>query len=642
MSAVVTSVVEAVEGGALRVNEYTLVASLGRGAYGEAILATVPAPDAAAGAPPRPVVLKAFSKARLLRQRTVRRVGDETLVTTGLDRALGEVAAMTRLRAAGGHPCVVGLRAVLADPASDDMFFALEFADAGPAMRLCDPARAADARHIQRVAAALEAASAAPRDPPAVAEGAAPVGASSSGDDFDVGDGVDVAAGGDVAGGDSGGAVGLCYDEEAPTAPASPSVFVGPAAAPVEGPLGPLPVPVARALAADLLAALAFAHGCGVAHRDVKPDNLLATSSGRAMLGDWGCAAVLTSTAEAADVEALRGAGAGAAALALPDDWVTDTVGTYAFLSPEACGMDAPAQSSASPGGGTTPPSTPSAANGEGVPGGYSAFPADAWAAGVSLFVMLFGVLPFGRAAGGPLGLFASIQSDPLLPLPVALADDPPAVQGDAGLVDVLSGLLHRDPAARLTPAAALSHPWFADAREQPRRPLPPLDTAALPPYVTPHMAMGARAGAGAAGSSGGSSLAPGACATLAAGWLWKRRRLLGLRRRRFFLLATAPTGGSGRSGAGLPPATALVLLASDAPPPAGWAPPEPPPHGWAAAAKRYTLQLPAGGQPLGGHGGELRLPVVGSGSTLHLAADSAQELAQWRAALQQHGAAIG
>jgi hypothetical protein len=78
--------------------------------------------------------LKAFSKARLLKQRDVRRVGRQTLVTTGLDKVLSEVAVLRRLAScsassgtsgtsgSSGGAHIVGLRRVLADPDSDDMY----------------------------------------------------------------------------------------------------------------------------------------------------------------------------------------------------------------------------------------------------------------------------------------------------------------------------------------------------------------------------------------------------------------------------------------------------------------------------------------------------------------------------------------
>jgi hypothetical protein len=55
---------------------------------------------------------------------------------------------------------------------------------------------------------------------------------------------------------------------------------------------GPLPPDVVARLGQDLLAGLAAAHAVGVLHRDVKPSNVLLTSGGRAVLTDFGIAAI--------------------------------------------------------------------------------------------------------------------------------------------------------------------------------------------------------------------------------------------------------------------------------------------------------------------------------------------------------------
>jgi eukaryotic-like serine/threonine-protein kinase len=53
---------------------------------------------------------------------------------------------------------------------------------------------------------------------------------------------------------------------------------------------GPLPQPMVRAVLAEVLAALAVAHQAGILHRDIKPGNILFTSSGMAKVADFGIA----------------------------------------------------------------------------------------------------------------------------------------------------------------------------------------------------------------------------------------------------------------------------------------------------------------------------------------------------------------
>src|SRR6476659_4986571 len=53
---------------------------------------------------------------------------------------------------------------------------------------------------------------------------------------------------------------------------------------------GPLPVEEAVELARSVADALAYAHGEGVVHRDVKPENVLLSRQGHAVLADFGIA----------------------------------------------------------------------------------------------------------------------------------------------------------------------------------------------------------------------------------------------------------------------------------------------------------------------------------------------------------------
>lgn len=53
---------------------------------------------------------------------------------------------------------------------------------------------------------------------------------------------------------------------------------------------GPLPTEEAASIAAQVAEALGFAHAAGILHRDVKPDNIVVDSNGRAILTDFGIA----------------------------------------------------------------------------------------------------------------------------------------------------------------------------------------------------------------------------------------------------------------------------------------------------------------------------------------------------------------
>src|SRR5438876_1245325 len=77
---------------------------------------------------------------------------------------------------------------------------------------------------------------------------------------------------------------------------------------------GPLPPSEASRMLRDVAWALAYAHGQGVIHRDVKPDNILLENGGRVLVADFGIASVV--------------AGAGALSTG-------EVVGTPEFMSPE-------------------------------------------------------------------------------------------------------------------------------------------------------------------------------------------------------------------------------------------------------------------------------------------------------------------
>jgi serine/threonine-protein kinase len=131
---------------------------------------------------------------------------------------------------------------------------------------------------------------------------------------------------------------------------------------------GELPIPDAVRILRDVVSALAYAHSCGVVHRDVKPDNVL-ISGGVAVVTDFG-------VAKAVSVSSDSGSGAAVTTLGV-------ALGTPTYMAPE--------QATASP---------------------QTDHRADIYALGVMAYEMLAGTPPFsGRSPQAMLA--AHVIEDP-------------------------------------------------------------------------------------------------------------------------------------------------------------------------------------------------------------------------------------
>ena len=89
---------------------------------------------------------------------------------------------------------------------------------------------------------------------------------------------------------------------------------------------GPLPIDAIRDILRDVVRALAYAHGRGIIHRDIKPDNVL-LSGGTAVVTDFGIARALGAAQTAGDRTTLTRDGT--------------AVGTPAYMAPEQIAGDA-------------------------------------------------------------------------------------------------------------------------------------------------------------------------------------------------------------------------------------------------------------------------------------------------------------
>jgi serine/threonine-protein kinase len=169
---------------------------------------------------------------------------------------------------------------------------------------------------------------------------------------------------------------------------------------------GPLPVPRAVAIAREVCAALAAAHGAGILHRDIKPANLIFTPDGTVKVCDFGIAQ-------------------SPVAAALTEEGMVQ--GTSEYLAPERAS------------------------------GGHGDHRSDLYGLGCVLYEMLAGTPPF--TAPVPVRVLYQHLHQPPRPLADLRDDVPPALD------QLVLDLLAKDPADR--PASAAEVAGRLDERDR-------------------------------------------------------------------------------------------------------------------------------------------------------------------------------
>lgn len=208
---------------------------------------------------------------------------------------------------------------------------------------------------------------------------------------------------------------------------------------------GPLSERAAAAVAHECLKVVATCHAAGVMHGDVKPANFMlrkAFSSPASASADEQQPAVVTPAASTAVIESLVKGGNRPPArwLAAVDFGCAQPLGraslnrrtgTPVYMAPEVFQRDYGRE-------------------------------ADLWSAGVMLYQLLSGRFPFWRSLD-------DCRSRSVDEVMRSVLGDPVPLSGgvwsgkSAACVDLLAGLLDRDPGSRLTAADALEHPWFRE-----------------------------------------------------------------------------------------------------------------------------------------------------------------------------------
>ena len=171
-------------------------------------------------------------------------------------------------------------------------------------------------------------------------------------------------------------------------------------------PTKPLDIDDARRWFADAVVGLDYLHFQGVIHYDLKPDNILINSDGRAVISDFGVSRVHPNRS----------------------DTVVGSPGTPTYTAPEVWGTDA-----------------------------YQGRLADVWSLGVTLHAMVFGCLPYS----------ASSQADLIACVTDPTEWSCEHECGDAHLLEVLVRMMQKKPANRCKLDWVEQSAWLATDVEQ-------------------------------------------------------------------------------------------------------------------------------------------------------------------------------
>ena len=156
---------------------------------------------------------------------------------------------------------------------------------------------------------------------------------------------------------------------------------------------------VAKHVFRQIIEGLKYCHSKNILHRDIKLDNILLTSEGDVKICDFGVSKLVKK-----------------------GEIMTEQCGTPAYIAPEVFENK-----------------------------GYEGYASDAWSAGVVLYAMLYGTVPF-KASN-----MTELQKQ-ITKCQTTFKDE---ISEEA--ISLLKGILERDPTKRLTTTEILRHPWMIE-----------------------------------------------------------------------------------------------------------------------------------------------------------------------------------
>ena len=172
---------------------------------------------------------------------------------------------------------------------------------------------------------------------------------------------------------------------------------------------------ISKFLFKQIILGIKHIHSQNIVHRDVKLENILIDLNNTIKICDFGIGRILSS----------------------PDEFIHDQCGTPMYMAPEilSCSKEI----------------------------GYKGFPVDIWSAGIALYIMLSGSLPFSVKNENDSLIEGNNNKKKNMALRKAIINSEPKkiekISDEAR--DLLHGLLNKDPNKRLTCDEILKHPWL-------------------------------------------------------------------------------------------------------------------------------------------------------------------------------------